>query len=109
MFNKVTINFMGTDYFFATDEPVEYAESLGAEMDARLREIRKKSPSASITQSAVLLALEYLDAAKKLQKENEAQRSQLKNYHNIVLKNNEKNEKNSEKNEKNEKKDAAQD
>lgn len=105
MFKKITLNIMGTDYFISTDEPLEYAESLGSELDSRLRKIRKKSPSASITQSAVLLALEYLDEVKKLEKENEAQRSQLKNYHNIIMKNNEKN--NEKKNEKNEKKDAA--
>ena len=84
--NKVVLNILGTDYYLNTDESVEYAQKLGEELDTTLRAIRDGS-SISVMQSAVLAALSYLDDLKKVKSENDALHDQLKNYHNIIMKN----------------------
>ncbi|MBQ1553367.1 MAG: cell division protein ZapA [Clostridia bacterium] len=62
--NKVTINILERDYYLHTDDDTDYALTLGAEVDARLRSL-VDSANLSQYQAAVIAALEYADEAKK--------------------------------------------
>lgn len=77
---KIRLTIAGTEYVVSTDDDLDYAAALGAELDARINEIMRLNPRASVTQAAVLCALEYADTAKKGADSAENLRSQIQNY-----------------------------
>lgn len=78
--NKVKLCICGTEYFINTDEDVKYMLELGDELDDRLSKIIRENPRISITQAAVLAALEYADAENKAAQTAENLRSQIQEY-----------------------------
>ncbi len=78
--NKVKVTICGTDYFLTTDDDTKYTLALGNELDSRLNKLLKENPRLSITQGAVLAALEYADSAKKATQTSEHLRSQIQEY-----------------------------
>ena len=78
--NKVKLDIRGVKYFINTDESVEYTEALGKRIDERMAEIMKGGALVTMTQAAVLVALEYADLAKKNGSSSDNLRSQLKEY-----------------------------
>ncbi|MDR1630590.1 MAG: cell division protein ZapA [Oscillospiraceae bacterium] len=78
--NTVKIKICGTEYFINTDDNAGYVEALGAALDDRITKALKASRFISMTQAAVLSALEYADEAKKASDVADNLRSQLKDY-----------------------------
>lgn len=78
--NKVKLSICGVDYYITTDDDVKYMQALGDELDLRLNKLMRENSRLSITQSAVLAALEYADTAKKAEQSAENLRSQIQEY-----------------------------
>lgn len=80
MNNRVKLEIRGVTYFINTDESPEYTEELARDIDERLAEILKGGSFISMTQAAVLVALEKADALCKNEKELETLKVQVKEY-----------------------------
>ena len=78
--NKVKLTISGVNYFINTDESVEYTQSLGEKIDKRMEEILKGGSFVTMTQAAVLVALEFADELSKSQSSTENFREQIKEY-----------------------------
>ena len=79
--NRVKLNICGVSYYINTDESVEYTEELGRKLDERMNEIIKKGGSfVTMTQAAVLAALELADELSKSEKNVENFRNQIRDY-----------------------------
>ena len=79
--NRVKLNICGVSYYINTDESVEYTEELGRKLDERMNEIIKKGGSfVTMTQAAVLAALELEDELSKSEKNVENFRNQIRDY-----------------------------
>ncbi len=77
---KIKLTIAGSEYSLSTDDDVEYLTALGEEVNARIENIMRSNARASVTQAAVLAALEYADAAKKNEKDSENLRTQIQSY-----------------------------
>ena len=78
---KVRLQICGTEYTISSSEDdAEYMRALGAELDGKMHELQQENPRLSITQCAVLCALDYLDASKKADSGAENLRSQIQDY-----------------------------
>lgn len=80
MDNKVKLTICGVNYFINTDESVEYTENLGKKIDERMAQILKGGSLITMTQAAVLVALEMADELAKSESSVENFRSQIKDY-----------------------------
>ncbi len=78
--NKVKVMICGTEYTLSAEDDKEYLAELGKELDAKMTELIKNNQRLSVTQCAVLSALEYLDAFKKADANAENLRSQIQDY-----------------------------
>lgn len=78
--NKVKLNICGVNYFITTDESVEYTEELGRKIDGRMSEILKAGSFITVTQAAVLTALEFADSLTKSESDSENFRNQIRDY-----------------------------
>ncbi|MGN0570496.1 MAG: cell division protein ZapA [Candidatus Fimenecus sp.] len=78
--NRVKLDIRGVKYFINTDESVEYTEALGKRIDERMAEIMKGGSFVTMTQAAVLVALEFADELSKSEKNVENFRNQIKDY-----------------------------
>ena len=63
--NKVKLTICGAEYIIGSDEDSKYMIELGDEVDEKISTILKQNPRISVTQAAVLAALEFADAEKK--------------------------------------------
>lgn len=77
---QIKINVCGNDYYINTDEDPKYVQALGNELDEALSKICQSSSRLSMTQAAILLALDYADAAKKATEAADNLRGQIKEY-----------------------------
>lgn len=77
---RVTLNICGNDYYITTDEDPQYVQSLGIELDETLSKIVQGNNRLSMTQAAILTALEYADSARKATETADNLRSQIKEY-----------------------------
>lgn len=77
---RVTLNICGNDYNITTDEDAAYVEKLGARLDEDLTKIIKDNSRLSITQAAILAALDYADEASKATATADNLRGQIKEY-----------------------------
>jgi cell division protein ZapA len=78
--NRVKLNINGNDYIITTDDDIDYVADLGRELDEMIRKLIKENPRLSITQAAILCALDYADLAKKSELSAENLRSQIQDY-----------------------------
>ncbi len=77
---KVRLSICGVDYFITTDDDSKYIQTLGDELDLRMNKLMRENSRISITQAAVLAALEYSDNAKKAELSADNLRSQIQEY-----------------------------
>lgn len=78
---KVRLHICGTEYTISsTEDDAEYMRGIGAQLDEKMHELQQENPRLSITQCAVLCALDYLDAFKKAESGAENLRSQIQDY-----------------------------
>lgn len=78
--NRVVLHICDMDFPVATDNPIDEVRALGVELDEKMREILKSSKRISITQAAILTALEYAEKSSKTGGNVDALRAQLSEY-----------------------------
>lgn len=78
--NKVKLSIGGTEYTVIAEDDVRYVQSLGKELDRALAAIMKANDRLSVTQAAILLALDYADECKKATDTADRLREQIKDY-----------------------------
>lgn len=77
---NVVLNIAGSEYTITTDEDVEYVQRLGATIDRDMKKITTENSRLSMTQAAILCALEYADKAAKETEAADNLRGQIKEY-----------------------------
>lgn len=77
---KVKLTICGAEYVISSEEESKYMIELGNEVDKKISTILKQNPRISITQAAVLAALEFADAEKKALSDSGQLRSQIQDY-----------------------------
>lgn len=78
--NKVKVTVMGADYSILAEDDPRYVQLLGKELDAKMAGIMKVNSRLSVTQAAVLAALDYADESKKATSTADRLREQIKDY-----------------------------
>ena len=78
--NRVHLKIGGSAYTVLTDDAPEYVEELAEELDKEMRSIINENPSLSVTQAAVLTALDKADTCKKSTASSDHLRAQIKDY-----------------------------
>lgn len=78
--NKVHVKIGGASYTIVTEDDPQYVETLAEEINGEIRSICNSNPSLSITQAAVLVALDEADACKKASASADNLRVQIKDY-----------------------------
>ncbi len=78
--NRVTLRICGNSYTILTEDNPDYVEELGELIDKEMKQIGNESPSLSMTQCAVLVALDRADACKKATASADNLRAQIKDY-----------------------------
>ncbi len=78
--NKVRLRIYGSDYFLTTDDDVQYMRNLGDEVDFVLSGLLREHPRLSITQAAVLCALQMADEKHKTEQTSVTLRSEIQAY-----------------------------
>ena len=62
---KVRLQIAGSNYVISTTDSESYVHELAERLDKDMKDILESAPSASVTQAAVLAALDYLDELQK--------------------------------------------
>lgn len=78
--NKVTLRIGGNTYPISTEDDPNYVEELGEFVDKEMRKIANEAPTLSMTQCAVLVALDQTDACRKATASADNLRAQIKDY-----------------------------
>ena len=78
--NKVRLTIVGADYSIIAEDDPRYVQLLGKEFDAKMAGIMKVNNRLSVTQAAVLAALDYADESKKATSTADRLREQIKDY-----------------------------
>lgn len=63
--NRVQVKIGGASYTIVTEDDPEYVENLAEQINSEIRSICNSNTSLSMTQAAVLVALDQADACKK--------------------------------------------
>lgn len=77
---RVKLTIGGADYYIMTEDDADYTLALGAELNEKITRTLKENPFASVTQAAVLAALEYADAYRKSEESADNLRGQIRGY-----------------------------
>lgn len=78
--NKVKLNIAGSNYVVLTTDSEEYVQGLAERLDNDMNELMAQSPTTSVTASAILVALDYLDNLEKNTAGADHMRAQIKDY-----------------------------
>lgn len=78
--NKVKVTIVGSDYSILAEDDPRYVQLLGKELDGKMAGIMKVNSRLSVTQAAVLAALDYADESKKATTTADRLREQIKDY-----------------------------
>lgn len=78
--NRVNLKICGSSYTIVTEDDPEYVENLGELIDKEMKLVSQNAPSLSMTQCAVLVALDQADACKKSTALSDNLRAQIKDY-----------------------------
>lgn len=77
--NKVKVMICGSEYTLCTDEASEYVRELSGRVERAMKELLE-TPRVSLSQAAVLVALEQADSAEKALRASDNLRAQMKEY-----------------------------
>lgn len=77
---KIKLMIAGEEYNISTDDDLDYVAQLGQELDKKISSLMRDNARISITQAAIVTALEYADAAKKSEITSENLRAQIQDY-----------------------------
>lgn len=78
--NRVQVRIGGATYTIVTDDDPQYVEMLAEDINSELRSVSNANPTLSMTQAAVLVALDNADACKKASASADNLRVQIKDY-----------------------------
>lgn len=78
--NKVQVKIGGATYTIVTEDEPEYVEELADFLNNEIRSICNANPALSMTQAAVLVALDQTDACRKANASSDNLRAQIKDY-----------------------------
>lgn len=78
--NRVQVKIGGATYTIVTEDDSQYVEDLADFLNDEIRSICNSNPSLSMTQAAVLVALDQLDACRKASASADNLRVQIKDY-----------------------------
>lgn len=77
---KIRLLIAGEEYNIGTDDDLDYVAQLGEELDKKISALMGKNARISVTQAAIVTALEYADLAKKSETTSENLRGQIQEY-----------------------------
>ena len=77
---KIRLLIAGEEYNIGTDDDLDYVAKLGEELDKKISTLLRDNARISVTQAAIVTALEYADAAKKSEIVSENLRTQIQEY-----------------------------
>ena len=80
MAQTVKVKIDGIEYAIKTEESPEFTTEIAKEIDLKIAEIKKASPTISTMQIAILTAMEYCFECKAAQKKTEEIRGEIKSY-----------------------------
>ena len=78
--NRVQVRIGGATYTIVTDDDPQYVEMLAEDINSELRSVSNANPTLSMTQAAVLVALDQADACRKASAGADNLRVQIKDY-----------------------------
>lgn len=78
--SKVTVNIAGMNFSLVSEDEPAYVEELASELSAKIEELVASNPSISVSQAAILVALDSEDELKKHNNSSDNLRSQIKDY-----------------------------
>lgn len=77
---KVKLSICGSNYVVSTTDSEEYVQKLAERLDEDMSELMAQNASASVTASAIITALSYLDEISKNAFNAQTMREQMKEY-----------------------------
>lgn len=77
---KIKLRIAGDDYNIVTDDNLDYVAKLGEELDRKLSALMSNNARISVTQAAIVTALDYADASKKSEQTSDNLRAQIQDY-----------------------------
>ncbi len=77
---KIKLQIAGEEYNIGTDDDLDYVAGIGAELDKKITELMQNNSRISVTQAAIVTALEYADLYKKSEITSENLRNQIQGY-----------------------------
>lgn len=77
---KIKLIIAGEEYNIGTDDNLEYVAGLAKELDEKITALMDSNSRISVTQAAVVTALEYVDLLKKSETTSENLRNQIQGY-----------------------------
>ncbi len=80
MAETLKVKIAGIEYAIKTDESPEFTKEIAAEIDSRIKEIKKANPTSSTMQIAILVAMQYCFESKDALKKTEEIRGEIKSY-----------------------------
>lgn len=78
--SKVRLEICGCSFIVSTADSEQYTLSIAEKLDQKMNEIMAATPSASVTEAAVIAALDYLDQLEKQDASADNMRSQIRDY-----------------------------
>lgn len=78
--NRVVLHICDMDFPVATDSPIDYVRILGDEIDTKMKEMLQSNNRMSVTQAAILTALDFSDMYHKSGENTDVIRKQLAAY-----------------------------
>lgn len=77
---KIKLTIANDTFNISTDDNLEYVAQLGEELNEKINALMAANSRISVTQAAVVTALEYADSAKKSENASENLRKQIQEY-----------------------------
>ena len=77
---KIKLTIANDTFNISTDDNLDYVAQLGEELDGKIAALMAANSRISVTQAAIVTALEYADAAKKSEITSENLRNQIQEY-----------------------------
>lgn len=77
---KIKLTIANDTFNISTDDNLEYVAQLGEELNGKINDLMASNSRISVTQAAIVTALEYADSAKKSETASENLRKQIQEY-----------------------------
>lgn len=78
--NRVQVRIGGASLTVVTEDDPEYVENLAEIVDSEIKNVCNSNPTLSMTQAAIVVALDQVDACKKASASADNLRVQIKDY-----------------------------